>query len=97
VISKHNLFKVYILLSHFDGELRIRRSRIYDFAVNDHEDVMKVVVCWLRATPHGDTALSTYAIVCSQTRRNGRNGLTGKAGEGTREWLINNLRQKLGF
>lgn len=56
VISIMNLFKVRMLQGHFDGTLNIRRSKVYDFAV----DVMKLVVCWLRSTPHGDTTLSTH-------------------------------------
>lgn len=33
---------------------------MYDFAVDDHEDVMKHVVGWLRSTAHGDTVLSMH-------------------------------------
>jgi hypothetical protein len=60
MVISMNLFKVRMLQGHFDGTLNIRRSKVYDFAVDDHEDVMKLVVCWLRSTPHGDTTLSTH-------------------------------------
>ncbi|KAK2808998.1 hypothetical protein FQN50_004272 [Emmonsiellopsis sp. PD_5] len=59
VISIMNLFKVRVLQGHFDGTLHLRRSKMYDFAVEDHEEVMKIMVCWLRSMPHGDTTLST--------------------------------------
>ncbi|KAK2761719.1 hypothetical protein FQN54_001547 [Arachnomyces sp. PD_36] len=58
IISITNLYKVRILQGHFDGTLRIRRSKLYDFCVDDHEEVMKFIICWLKATPHGDTTLS---------------------------------------
>ncbi|OJD27005.1 hypothetical protein ACJ73_01602 [Blastomyces percursus] len=59
VISIMNLYKVRILQSHFDGTFHIRRSNMLDFAVDDHEELMKVMMCWLWSTPHGDTTLST--------------------------------------
>lgn len=58
IISIMNLLKVRILQGHFDGTLNIRRSKVYEFAVDNHEDVMKLVVCWMRSMPHGDTTLS---------------------------------------
>lgn len=54
-----NPFKVRILQGHFAGTLHIRRSKVYDFAVEDHEELMKIMICWLRSTPHGDAMLST--------------------------------------
>ncbi|PGH11481.1 hypothetical protein AJ79_04856 [Helicocarpus griseus UAMH5409] len=58
VISIMNLLKLRILQGHFDGTLNICRSKVYDFAVDDHEDMMKLVICWLRSMAHGDTTLS---------------------------------------
>ncbi|KAK2813959.1 hypothetical protein FQN50_000360 [Emmonsiellopsis sp. PD_5] len=58
VITIMNLMKVRMLQGHFDGTLKIRQSKMYDFAVEDHESAMKVVVGWLRSMAHGDTTLS---------------------------------------
>lgn len=59
VIFIMNLYKVRILQAHFDGTFHIRRSNLPDFAVDDHEELMTVMMCWLWSTPHGDTTLST--------------------------------------
>ncbi|PGG99126.1 hypothetical protein AJ79_08690 [Helicocarpus griseus UAMH5409] len=75
VISILNLLKLRILQGHFDGPLHIRRSKLYDFAVDDHEDVMKLVIRWLRSIPHGDTTLSAeipffkHEVVCNEEGR----------------------------
>lgn len=61
VISVMTLFKVRILQGHSDGTLHVRRSKVYDFAVEDHKEVMKVIVRWMHSTPHGDTTLSTQS------------------------------------
>ncbi|KLJ11483.1 hypothetical protein EMPG_13328 [Blastomyces silverae] len=58
VIGILNRFKLHILQGHFDGCLNVRQSKIYDFQVADHEEIMKLVICWLMSTPHGDTTLS---------------------------------------
>lgn len=63
MISVLNLFKVRILHGHFDWSLHIRRSGFYDFAVSEHEEAMKVIICWLKSTAHGDTTLSTVLPV----------------------------------
>lgn len=59
VIGILNRFKLHILQGHFDGRLNIQQSKIYDFQVADHEEIMKMVMCWLLSTPHGDTTYST--------------------------------------
>lgn len=55
VIGILNRLKVHVLQGHFDGCLNVQQSRTYEFKVEDHEEVMKLVVRWLMPTPHGDT------------------------------------------
>ncbi|EGC49274.1 conserved hypothetical protein [Histoplasma capsulatum var. duboisii H88] len=59
VISIMTPYKVRILQGHFDGVLNVHVSKVFDFAVDDHEPVMNTIIGYLRSIPHGDTALST--------------------------------------
>lgn len=85
VISITNLLKVSVLQGNFDGTFNIRRSKLYDFAVEDHEDVMKRVVSWLRSTAHGDTTLSLYMPIFRPDSHDDDNG---NADEGENKDMI---------
>jgi hypothetical protein len=66
VISILNRLKLRILQGDFNGRLNVRMSQLYDFAVEDHEDLMKLVMCWLMPVAHGDTTLSTQLPLIRQ-------------------------------
>lgn len=90
VISIANYFKLRILQGYFDGSLHIRRSKLYDFAVEDHEEVMKLAMCWLRSTPHGDTTMSAEMPyfkhqIREESDEEGAEGEEKKVGQGTTE------------
>lgn len=47
-----------ILQGYFDGHLNVQMSRLYNFDVSDHQEVMDLFVRWLMPMAHGDTTLS---------------------------------------
>jgi hypothetical protein len=49
---------VRILQGHYDGHLNIRCSKLYNFNVPDHREVMDLIVRWELPLACGDTTLS---------------------------------------
>ncbi|OJD24106.1 hypothetical protein ACJ73_04531 [Blastomyces percursus] len=63
MIMSMNLFRVRILRSHFIAASDVHWSKMYDFAMDNHEDAMKIAVGYLRSTPYGDTTPSTQMSI----------------------------------
>lgn len=57
MVSILNPAQARILQGYYDGMLKIRRSKLYDFDNPCHREMMDLFMRWMRARPCGNTGL----------------------------------------
>lgn len=55
VLSILTPVQVRVLQAHYDGTLHIARSKLYNFNVRDHQEIMDLLIRWMMPRPVGDT------------------------------------------
>lgn len=55
MVSVVNTLQARIIQGHFDGKLRVRYSKLYNFNTTKHKKQMDLFVRWMIPRAHGNT------------------------------------------